>query len=403
MISVLAQNQEPALAGAVPRDRFRAAADAAIQALVRRASTTGDSIGDGHPHFADPATGAWTTTADGDWTGGFWAGWCWLASSVSPQAHHVAWATRTLGKLKPRLRSDSMARGFLFLYGAAPGWQLRRDPDASALALAAAGELARTFNPSAGVFGLGDEVEEAERVGQCETAIDSVASLALLGWAARRAGRQDWLDMLTSHARRHVGYCLRPDGSISQSATFDRATGDVVERYTHKGLSPDSTWARGHAWGMLGFTDAFRYTGQQDLLAAAQKTCDWWILHAPTDRAVLWDFAAPVAPETPHDSSASAIACAALLRLAACCPDPQRAGAYRRAAISTLDGLLATSLDDRGVFTDGCFDARRGLATRNELVWGSYFLLEALLVATGRLAVAAPGAAMTPAGPVPSI
>jgi hypothetical protein len=37
------------------------------------------------------------------------------------------------------------------------------------------------------------------------------------------------------------------------------------------------------------------------------------------------------------------------------------------------------------MLTEGCFNGRTGQATRNELIWGSYFLFEALLVLTGLL------------------
>jgi unsaturated chondroitin disaccharide hydrolase len=38
-----------------------------------------------------------------------------------------------------------------------------------------------------------------------------------------------------------------------------------------------------------------------------------------------------------------------------------------------------------GIVGDGCYNKRIGLATRNEHVWGTYFLLEALLTLTRRV------------------
>jgi unsaturated chondroitin disaccharide hydrolase len=37
------------------------------------------------------------------------------------------------------------------------------------------------------------------------------------------------------------------------------------------------------------------------------------------------------------------------------------------------------------MLTQGCFNGRTGQATKNELIWGSYFLFEALLVLAGSL------------------
>ena len=46
----------------------------AIGRMQKRMEDTRRRVGSAYPHWADPETGAWTTSADGDWTGGFWAG-----------------------------------------------------------------------------------------------------------------------------------------------------------------------------------------------------------------------------------------------------------------------------------------------------------------------------------------
>jgi unsaturated chondroitin disaccharide hydrolase len=52
-----------------------------------------------------------------------------------------------------------------------------------------------------------------------------------------------------------------------------------------------------------------------------------------------------------------------------------------------LDGYLTpTGGNDArppGILTGGCYNRRIGLATANELVWGSYYLYEALHVLAG--------------------
>ena len=46
----------------------------------------------GFPHYADPTTGQWVTSADGFWTGGFWIGELWLAGRYwnEPAYFHAA-------------------------------------------------------------------------------------------------------------------------------------------------------------------------------------------------------------------------------------------------------------------------------------------------------------------------
>ena len=106
-----------------------------------------------------------------------------------------------------------------------------------------------------------------------------------------------------------------------------------------------------------------------------------------------WDFDAPRTPETRRDTSGTAIAAAALLKVAASDPGAPRSRGYRDVAERTIRALIewhltpTSSSDTRpiGLLTDGCFDPKNGVATQNELIWGDYFLLESLCVLTGRL------------------
>src|SRR2546422_7216911 len=95
--------------------------------------------------------------------------------------------------------------------------------------------------------------------------------------------------------------------------------------------------------------------------------------------------ALPICPDTEHDSSATAITAAALLKLAAALKDAQRRKEIRAAAEGTVRVLVEGYLDTRGILDRGCYSKRNNVATRNELIWGSYYLFEALCVLTGKL------------------
>ena len=62
-----------------------------------------------------------------------------------------------------------------------------------------------------------------------------------------------------------------------------------------------------------------------------------------------------------------------------------RAVGYRQAAEATTLALVNHYLDARGLLSHGCYNKRIGLATQNELIWGSYYLFEALAILTGKL------------------
>jgi unsaturated chondroitin disaccharide hydrolase len=356
----------------------------ALERMIGRMDQTGPRLKGAFPHFAD-AKGEWTTTPDGDWTGGFWPGMCWLAAKAVGGARYRRWALEWAERLRPRAASDTAFRGFLFYYGAVLGAVLFNDPKARELALEGARRWVATYNPNAGCFPLGDAAEEASDVGQGEASVDTVPGAALLVWAAKAAAEPAWQTLAVAHARRHIEFCVRADGSVCQSASFDPATGALRRRYTHKGFTNESTWARAQAWAIVGYALMHQWTAEQDFLDVALKCADWWIAHVPPSRVAHWDFDAPVGPSTDHDSSATAIVGAALLKIAAATKEAQKRKEYRAAAEGTVRALVEGYLNAGGILDRGCYSKRTNVATRNELIWGSYYLFEALCALTGKI------------------
>jgi unsaturated chondroitin disaccharide hydrolase len=343
----------------------------------------------GLPHYADPRTGTWTTSPDGDWTGGHFVGQLWLAAREDPRYHDAA--REYSARLDGREDSPTIFRGFLFHYGAALGGLLLDDEVAWARAERGARGLLGAFNPVSGIIPLGTAAEEAHDVGDTETSIDAVGAVsALLAAVSARTGDAAMLDAAVSHARRHIEICVRADGSVCQSGTVDPGNGEIVRRYSHKGYSAASTWARAQAWAMLAFTlSAHWLPGNPEFLATARKVPDWWADHIADDLVAFWDFDDPAIPDTLRDTSSTAIAAAALLKLAALLPDGER---YRSLAARTVEALVTGYLrpvpglpGDIGVLGSGCYNKRLGLATAHELVWGDYYLAEALEVLDGPL------------------
>jgi unsaturated chondroitin disaccharide hydrolase len=242
------------------------------------------------------------------------------------------------------------------------------------MALAAAAALAETFDPAVGICSDGSG----------ETQITTVLGVALLAWAARERDRSQWRTIAVEHARRHVELCVRPTGAVWSSVVFDRATGMVMRRHACKGLHDSSAWARGQAWAILGYTLVHQWTGEREFLEVAQRTADWWMVNSSHDHVAFWDFDDPASFNATRDTSASAIVAAALLKLAVLADDGRRP-AYRREAEAIVTALVERFLDQRGVLSHGCDDKPRKLATKNELIWGSYYLLEAVEILAGRL------------------
>lgn len=362
----------------------------ALALLSARAVATAREVTDGFPHFADN-DGDWTLSPDGDWTGGFFVAQLWLAArrgddeAVDELAQ--AWALR----LAPRVQSRTIFRGFLFWYGVAIGVADGDDAHLADLAVAAARALADDANPSARLIPLGPEAEEAHAVGEGETNIDGVpGTVLLLDWAARRTGDESLRQLALDHAAGHREFCVRDDGGVIQSATFDPATGQLTRRYTHKGLADDSIWARAQAWGLLGMTHA-AILDPGEFLDTACHLARWWISRLPDDAICRWDFDDDD-PAAPIDTSATAIGSAALLKLAEL--DATGAETYRKVAHRSVDALVRTAVAPltagkaAGMLRHGLYNRRIDLATDHELVWGTYYLTEALSSMTGRISTA---------------
>ena len=360
--------------------------------LLERIDDTARQELEGFPNYADPETGAWVTSPGGDWTGGFWVGELWLACRATGSQRYAELAARWCRALRPRVASDTVWRSFLFYYGAALGDILLGDQAAAAIALEGARGLTSLYNQRASVLPLG--IGTSQRCGE-QTVIDAVGPVsALLGWASEKTTDPAYRELAARHARRHIELCVREDGSVSQTATFDPRTGEVARRYSHQGYSDESTWARAQAWGMLGFAQSARWLPEQGaFLDTAVRVADWWIEHVPDDWVAFWDFSDPGIPAVERDTSASAIAAVSLLKLAQLVQDSDRRSRYGEAAAATVRALVGgyltpTRPDDRrhpGILIEGCYHRHLALATRNELIWGDYYLFEALQILRGSL------------------
>jgi unsaturated chondroitin disaccharide hydrolase len=348
---------------------------------------------DGFPDHADVATGQWITKADGDCTGGFFAGWLWLAAREHPELKAAAqqWAYA----LRPRVRSKTHYRGMLFYQGTVLGALLFDDSPSRALAIEVAHALAEDFNEAAGVIGLGEEGEETSNLGPGETTVDAIGMIAaVLVHAARETGNMRLRNLACRHALRHIEWCVRADGSVCQSASFDVVTGALRRRYTHKGYSEHSTWGRAQAWSMLGYALSAIWLPEERLfLETAQRIADWWIANVPEDGISYWDFGDPKIPDTHRDTSAPAMVSAALLKIAALTDDPACRARYREAAEHTVNTLIRDWLTPlapgetrpEGMLVGACYHPTIGHAVNCETIWPDYYLFEALEVLTGRL------------------
>src|ERR1700682_5436080 len=108
----------------MPNDRW----NEPIQRVLARIEDTARRVGNHFPHWADTDTGEWTTTADGDWTGGYYVGMHWLALRVVPNAAIEARAHTLAERLRARIGLATVFKSFPIYYGASLGAMLGDRP-----------------------------------------------------------------------------------------------------------------------------------------------------------------------------------------------------------------------------------------------------------------------------------
>ncbi len=370
-----------------------------IDRMLGRIQDTAARVKDGFPHWADPETGQWTTTPEGDWTGGFWIGQLWLAAAATGDARYRSWAAPFAERLRARIDAQTVFKSFPAYYGATLGAILHDAPGPREIALATARSLTRLYAPALRLVPLGAQAEEGAHIGATETSIDSLQAAPFLFWAAGVTGAPALREVAINHAETIIHLHLRPDGSFIQSSSLDAATGRLIRHYTHKGISDTSTWGRAQAWGTLFSTQSYLADRTREAwIAAAVRGADWWLAHAPADRVAFWDFDDPEIPNTERDTAATAIATAALLKLSRVAPTEAGRARYREAAAATARALVEryltpTHAGDRrvpGMLTEACFNKRpdaraQDRANRCEFIVGSYYLFESLLGLAGRI------------------
>lgn len=316
--------------------------------------------------------------ADFPWAG-FLAGRLWLLEDLYPGEGFGVGARRLCDVIGHRLSSAASkfsAAGIDVFYALCLGARVTGDPALVETALAAVRRYAENFDERLGVF--------FQVVGVNRAVIDTGLNLLPFYWAGAYAS--DLPDYATAHNRTLLrDGIIRPDGSSNQAIEYDLNSGEPRRRFTLQGWSSESTWARGQAWAVHNYTNAYEATGDKDFLEVARKAAGWYLEHLPSDLVPFYDFDDPAIPSVPKDACAAAITLNGLMRLARL--DASSNGWAQSAADRILAALLRDYLSPGGVLLHGSWGrlpAEKAGAgyTRfpqeDVMPYGNYWITEAL-------------------------
>lgn len=193
--------------------------------------------------------------------------------------------------------------------------------------------LASRFDPKVGCIKSWDQVKslDGKRILTFPVIIDNMMNLELLFFASKVTGNPYYKNIAIKHTETTLKNHFRSDYSSYHVVNYDAETGTVKSKETHQGFSDNSTWSRGQAWAIYGYTMVYRETGNKKYLNAVQKMAGFYLNHPnlPEDKIPYWDFNVNQSgfnppwkydpskyPIVPCDASAAGIVSSALIELA---------------------------------------------------------------------------------------
>ena len=315
------------------------------------------------------------------WTNGFWGGILWLLYDKCGKDCYKEYAEGLERRLDPVLDGFvhvSHDAGFMWMHTSGANYK-RTGSEASKLRLLkSASHLAGRFNPAGNFIRAQNP---PERVGW--TIIDCMMNLPLLYTASKLTEDPRFRNVAIAHANTMLRDTVRPDGSCYHIVAYNPNTGERIGEEAGQGYSKDSSWGRGTAWSIYGFTLSAVYTGDARYTDAAKRCADFFMSHLPEDGVPRADLLAPLSdPDCFMDSSAASIAAAGMVLLGKFTGETK----YKDYALKLLESLQNTCVADEteeALLLHGNVGYHRKFSQDIPLIYGDFFYLEALCMLDG--------------------
>jgi unsaturated chondroitin disaccharide hydrolase len=321
---------------------------------------------------------------DFDWTAGFFPGSLWYLYELTEDEK---WATDARGKqeriAEMRFFKGSHDLGFIFNNSYGHAYRLQNRPADLDVLLDAGNTLLGRFNSNVGAIQSWDVDSgwQSQRGWSFPVIIDNMMNLELLFRLSEWTGDSKYADVAVAHANTTMKHFFRNDYSSYHVVDFDPETGEPLAHQTAQGYSDDSSWARGQAWGLYGFTSVYAFTRDKKFLEHAERIADYYLnhTHIPEDNIPHWDLSLFPSADVPKDASAAAIVASALLQLDSFSPKDYKTKAEEIMTSLSSKKYLASKGENYNFLIRHC----TGSIPHNEeidvpLNYADYYFLEAL-------------------------
>lgn len=317
-----------------------------------------------------------------DWTSGFFPGSLWyLYELTGNEAIKEKAALFTSFVEKAKYRTNTHDLGFILYCSYGNGYRITGNENYAKVLETGAETLIKRYNSKVGLIKSWDA---AIGPWQYPVIIDNMMNLELLCSTGQRINNILLMNIAISHADKTLENHFRSDFSCYHVVEYDTVSGKVIKKQTHQGYADSSSWARGQAWALYGFTMMYRFTKKEIYLHQAENIANFLLNHKrlPKDKIPYWDFDAPGIPNEPRDASAAAVMASALIELAGYVSEKNEYLAVAKQQLMTLSSkkyLAATSENNLFVLKHSTGNYPKKSEIDAPLSYADYYYLEALL------------------------
>ncbi|MBU0559036.1 MAG: glycoside hydrolase family 88 protein [Bacteroidetes bacterium] len=326
--------------------------------------------------------GKWQFRDNVNWLSGFIGGEFWLTYEMTGREElkkrAVAWANKLIEYAGIDYTHDM---GFIFLPTVVKAFSETGDEKYKSAAINAAQMLAKRFNKNGKFIRAWGKLGKPDREGLM--IIDTMMNLELLFWAANETGLIELYDIAYKHAVVCMNEHVRSDFSAYHVVEFNPETGKVTKKFTHQGAEDESAWARGQAWGIYGFANAYKYTDDQRFYITAKKMGEYFLNNLPEDGMPYWDLNL-TGTENIKDASAAAIAASGFYLLAEITNSRSDYERFTNAAddltLKLVKGYSFTNSarKEEGLLLHTVYNYNKGWGIGESFPCGDYYFIEAL-------------------------